>query len=546
MASVLDGVVKAADLLPGVSLQPHQRRLEDRYKDHPGKVLLMHGLGTGKTLTSLGIAESQGTPYTSFVPASLRNNLRGEQAKFTDGRVPSDVMSYSALARGRPVANPDSLVMDEVQGLRNPNSLASQRAMDLADRAKQVTLLSGTPIVNDPSDLAVPMSMVTGKRITPREFTDKYVGTRKVSPGFFGWLGGVQPTEEPAVRNEDELRALLKGHVDYYQPDRPTVPTTHEEVPVEMSADQAHLYHGMWGKLPWMLRWKLHHSYPLTSEELQRSTSFLSGPRQVGLSTYPYMGHKADALKAFQGSPKLQTAFGRLQDTLKDDRTKALIFSNFIDAGLTPYSAGLTKAGIPHGVFHGGLDDAQRKKLVEDYNTGKIRVALLGPAGAEGLSFKGTQLVQLLDPHWQNARGRQSEGRALRYDAHLGLDEDLRNVKVQRYVSKLPLGVLDRMASGVGFNRDKNRRAADDYLMSMAARKDRLNQRFIDVLKDVGTPKQASSPAGLDRILKTSSVLDGLGARDDTPRGRGALLAVLGGADPGAPAAHHPDLRAAA
>lgn len=537
MASVLDGFTKPAALKPDVQLQPHQQYVLDRFRDNPGRVLLMHGLGSGKTLTGVGAAEQFGQPYSAIVPASLRNNMRKERSRFTDLQTPADVMSYTTLAKGKPVAHPDSLLFDEVQRLRNMDSMQTRYALEASDRAKQVTLLSGTPIVNDPSDLAVPMSMLTRKRITPQEFTERYVGTKKVWPGFLGWLRGVPRQEEPAIKHEQELRALLQGHVDYYQPEKPTVPTTYEDVPVEMSRDQAHLYHDMWGKLPWLMRWKLHHNYPLSSAELRRSTSFLSGPRQVGISTYPYMGHRADPYRAFQGSTKLQAAFKSLQETLKDPDKKALIFSNFIDAGLTPYQEGLRRANIPSAVFHGGLSDGERKRLVDDYNSNKLRVALLGPSGAEGLSFRGTQLVQLLDPHWHSARGKQSEGRALRFDSHEGLPEELRNVRVQRFISKLPLSIMDRAARAVGFDRTEKQRAADDYLRTMAARKDRENQKFIDLLKDVGTHKQGSYPAEYEGagVLYHGSSTPGLKTIEPRPsRVLGDASAVFSTPDRGA------------
>ena len=69
-----------------------------------------------------------------------------------------------------------------------------------------------------------------------------------------------------------------------------------------------------------------------------------------------------------------------------------------LEAGLEPYAAALAAAKIPHPMFHGGLSDAQRKQTVDDYNTGKIRTLHLGPSGSEGLSLKGTRLIQLLDP----------------------------------------------------------------------------------------------------------------------------------------------------
>jgi hypothetical protein len=525
MTSVLEGLVKEADLKPDVKLQPHQERVLKRLREHPANMLLFHALGSGKTLTGLAASEQTGEPFTAVVPASLRNNMRGEYEKFLDpqSQQNADVMSYSGLARGKPVRNPGVLLFDEAARLRNPATLEAQRAMELASRARQTTLLTGTPITNDPSDLAVPISMLTGRQITPKEFTDRYVGQRKVGPGFFGWLRGVPPATEPEIKRPEELKALLSGHVDYYAPQQPTVPTTQEDIPVEMSTDQSRLYRAMWGQLPWLLRWKLQHDYPLSNDDLKRATSFLVGPRQVGLSTYTFQGEHKDPLKAFQTSTKLQEAYKRLSEKLKDPRTKALIFSNFIDAGLTPYAAGLAANNIPHAVFHGGLSDKERQKLKDDYNAGKIRVALLGPSGTEGLSLKGTQLVQLLDPYWNSARGSQSKGRALRYDSHWDLPEDLKNVAVQRYTSKLPLGLTARLKQRIGFDQEAQRRAADDYLENMAARKDRLNTPFIDLLKDVGTEGEkvghahsaAGCPPGLTLLLDPD-VPNGDGDRERT------------------------------
>lgn len=480
--------IKLADLLPEVQLQPHQQRLKDEAAQSPLRKLLVHALGSGKSLTSIAAAEQHGQPYTAIVPASLRQNYRGEQAKFTDQSTPGHVMSYSGLAMGKDVPHPDSLVFDEAHRLRNPEALQSVRARELAQKAKQVVMLSGTPLVNRPGDLATPVEMLTGNKFTPESFEEHFVGQKKVRPGLLARLRGVKPGFEPQIQNEEELRALLKGHVDWYAPDKPVVPVQREDVPVEMGTEQSRLYKAMWDELPWMLRWKLKNQFPLTRDELAKTQSFLVGPRQVSLSTLPYLKDK-DPLKAFGQSTKLQKAHSMLSETLKDQRTKALIFSNFIDAGLTPYAAKLQADGVPHAVFHGGLSDPQRKKLVEDYNTNKIRVALLGPSGTEGLSFKGTQLIQQLDPYWNPVRGRQAVGRGLRYDSHFGLPEDLQNVRVQRFLARLPLGMKDRLLARLGMDRTHNQLAADDHLSAMETKKERLNSSFTNLLRDVGTPQ---------------------------------------------------------
>lgn len=501
--------VKQAALKPSVKLQPHQQSVINRFKDsNEGKMLLMHSLGSGKTLTGLGIAEQGKEPYTAIVPASLRNNMRGEINKFTDKKTPSDVMSYTGVAMGKPVNNLNTLIFDEAQRLRNPDTKAAIKAKLLAHHAKRVALLSGTPIVNDPSDLAVPLSILTDQDISPEEFRNEFIQEKEVKPTLFQRLRGITPGTEEVINNEDELRNMLQGHVDYYAPAKPTVPVTYKDFPVEMSPVQTQLYKAMYNQLPFVLRWKLRWNFPLNAQELNNLTHFISGPREVGLSTLPFQRNK-DPLAAFNQSTKLQAAMTNLQEKLKDPRTKALVFSNFIDAGLSPYLAALQRAKIPAAVFHGGLNDRERQKLVDDYNNGRLRVALLGPSGAEGLSFKGTQLIQLLDPYWNSARPRQSEGRGLRYDSHWGLPEDLQNVEIQRYVAKLPLGLRQRLMHSI-FHKDysNDQRAADDYLLTMAERKDRVNQQFVDLLKEVGShhsDKAAAAPKSWTKhVMETS------------------------------------------
>lgn len=484
---------KLAAILPDVKLQPHQERVRDRVASDPrARVLLLHGLGSGKSLSGLAAAEAAGEPYTFVAPASLRQNALKERKKFTDEQTPADLVSYSELALGKRPERLGTLVLDESQSIKNPESARTQAVRALAERAKRVVMLSATPIANSPREFAVPFSLLTGRDTTPDEFEGRYVGTKSRWPGFLAWLRGVEPAEEPAVANREELKQLLEGKVDYYAPARSDVAVNHTDVPVEMSSEQSRLYRAMWDKLPWLLKWKLQHDYPLTDDELRRSTSFLTGPRQVGLSTLPYLRDK-DPHKAFNQSAKLRKAMELLQDKLQDPTAKALVFSNFVDAGLRPYAAALERSGIPHGVFYGGLSDAERKRLVDDYNADKLRVALLGPSGMEGLSFKGTRLVQQLDPYWNSVRPRQAEGRGVRYDSHWHLPEELRNVEVQRFIARLPPGLAGRLLRMVGLSRSEGEPAVDEHLIAMSDRKDRLNQQFVDLLKEIGSRKQAAA-----------------------------------------------------
>ncbi len=514
---------KRADLLPGVSLQPQQSRVAEPAAHQAVRKLLFHSLGSGKTLASIATAEQAGGPYVASVPAALRPNFKKEQERFTDQTTPNTVQSYNALAKGVPSGPVDTAIFDEAHRLRNPEAMQTQNAKALAAKARNVLLLSGSPIVNRPNDLAPLIEMLTQQPMSPEDFDAKFVGKEKVNPGLGGWLRGVKPVDQTVIKNEDDLRRLLEGHVDYHQPADSGVEQIDERYTVPMSSEQEALHQSFWDQLPWLLRWKLKNQFPLTNEETRSMSSFLAGPRQVGLSTLPFMKGKRDPMKAFRQSPKLMKAMELSREALKDPNAKVVAFSNFIEAGLEPYAAALAAEKVPYAMFHGGLTDAERKQIVDDYNSGKVRQLLLGPSAAEGISLKGTTALQLLDPHWNEARSNQAIGRGIRYDSHTHLPEELRKVRTQRFVSELPTGFLAKMWRRLIQTKPStsmNDPGTDTYLENMARRKSELNEQFYQLLREVGTQKEAanayqdgnSAGPGLRPALRDSGLLQDVSA----------------------------------
>lgn len=492
-------ILKTADLNPDIMLQEHQQRIADRVSGENPRMLVYHGLGSGKSLSALAAAEKarglHGGNYGIVVPASLKGNFEKEVKKFTHGSNP-EVMSYTGLGKGKQFQDqPETLIMDEAARLRNPDSAMTQAAMRQAREAQRVMLLTGTPITNAPSDLAPIVSILDGKNIDPKSFGERYVGYKKVSPGWLGWLRGVKPGERPYVKNEQELRKLLAGKVDYQPSKTPEGVNINEEVVrVPLSSEQQKIQHAIRTKVPPGFLWKLDREFPLSRDELGRLNSFLTGMRQVGLSTQPFRADK-DPLKAFGQSSKLQKAMENLKGTLDSDpRKKAIIYSNFVDSGLGPYAAALDQAKIPNAFFHGGVSPKARQAAVDAYNAGKIRALLIGPAGAEGISTKGTSLIQLLDPHWNEARSQQAKGRGLRFDSHRDLPEELKNVAVQRYIaSSEEPGFVGKHILG-----RKRERTGDEVLERLTAEKEQLNESFRDLLREIGTPPAKTAMALLN------------------------------------------------
>lgn len=521
---------KRADLLPGVQLQPHQARVADPGQHDAIRKLLFHSLGSGKTLASIAAAEQSGGPYLATVPAALRPNFRKEQARFTDQETPSDIHSYNSLAKAVPPDEYDTAIFDESHRLRNEDAKQTQNAKIVAKRAKNLLLLSGSPVINHPRDFAPQMEMLTGNPMPAATFDSQYVGEKTVRPSWLARFRGVKPAKVPTLKNTDQLKRQLEGHVDYHAPATPEVEQIDERYPVSMSSEQERLYQAFWDQLPWTLRWKLQNEFPLSKQEIGNLSSFLAGPRQVGLSTLPFMRGRRNPLKAFEQSPKLQRAMELSQESLKDPNAKVVAFSNFLEAGLEPYAAALAAKKVPYGMFHGGLNDADRKRVVEDYNSGKTRQLLLAPAGAEGISLKGTTALQLLDPHWNESRLDQAVGRGIRFDSHTHLPPDQRKVRVQRFVSELPPGLrakLWRWFIQTKPSNKMNNPGTDTYLENMARKKQELNDQFLELLKEVGTEKQGQS-FYLDALAQTPvnidlsrGVLSGVGGHLANVKARG-------------------------
>lgn len=508
------GLRKQADLNPGVQLQPHQQALaEEIDPEHPARKLMMWQTGSGKTLGSMAAAEAYGQPYSVIGPAAIRPTFKSEQKKYTDMTLPSSIMSYQKAMKPEGIPHPDSMVIDEAQRIINPASRQSQAVQEAARKAKQVLLLSGTPIVNRPGDLAPILSVLTGNEITPGGFEARYMGQESKPRTWAEWLAGKDKQYDPVIRHRDELKHLLEGKVDYYAPNKPNVDTKYSDHEVEMGEGQTKLYQAMFGKIPWKLRLGLDQSTDMTPTQLQQLRSFMSGPRQVGLSDYPFASHN-DPLKSFYGSTKLQLAFKNLQEKLNSDpRTKAIVYSNFPRAGLEPYRAILAHHNIPHTLFDGSLSDPERDASMRSFNEGRSRVALVGPAGAEGISLRGAQMAQLLDPHWNEARMRQATARGIRFDSHSSLPPELQNIEVQRYISKLPAKSRSWLqAMRLMPYSPQPQPAADDYLQHISDRKELANKLVMDLLKEVGTrpvQKQASKCTHEERHCSKCKTLVG-------------------------------------
>lgn len=460
-------------------LKPHQQRVVDRMEDEdqPGLVAV-HGLGSGKTLTSIAVADALGMRSDVVTPAALQTNYSKELKAHTRNPPKSNLLTLEGVARnkGQGLHNP-LLIVDEAHRIRNEGK--GRQALKSSPAEKRLAL-TGSLLYNHPSDIAGPINFAAGKTIFPENpdaFTQKFLQEVPNHRGIWDRLRGVPASYQTRLnpRATGYLQHALDKYVDYHPSSSEDFPTrTDETVKVPMSHQQMDLYDHLTGDQPEWVRRKILENLPPTKSEAKQLNAFLSGVRQISNTTGGFDTRRPPS------QPKIEKAVGELQAMLeKNPNAKALVYSHYLESGIDPYKQKLEELHIPHGSFTGEMSRATRDQMVKDYNDNKLKALLLSSAGGEGLDLKGTRLIQLLEPHWNQEKLKQVVGRGIRYKSHSALPEDERNVRVQRFLAtRAPQGLSER----IGFR--KPGYGVDEYLDEMGQRKERLNDQVRQMLRE--------------------------------------------------------------
>jgi hypothetical protein len=478
-----EGVVKT-------ELQPHQQRVVERMQreDQPGLVVI-HGLGSGKTLTSIAAQEALGLPSQVVAPASLLGNYEKERAKHLEGKSQkAELLSMQNMAVKGLKPDAPLLIVDEAHRARDPSTATFQ--MLKGNTSQKRMLLSGSPFYNHPVDLAGLVDIAADAPVLPydkKEFERRYVidQQQKVPLGqqFLNiWRSQAQKVKPGTVptlyqKNAPELRSAFEKWVDYHPGSTEHYPeVSYEDVRVPMSRAQLKMYDALMGQAPAWVAAKVKRGLPPTKQESKQLNAFLSAARQASNTTAPFHSGQAVPEEA-----KIDAAFQSLKKTLdENERAKAVVYSQYLEAGIDPYKKRLQAAGIPYGEFTGEMPMKARNQLVKDYNTGKVRTLLLSSAGGEGLDLQGTRLMQVLEPHWNLEKLKQVEGRGARYKSHEHLPPEERKLLVQRYLATRPEG-LGAQLGKTWLGRDPDK-AVDEYLYQLSNDKERLISSFRDLL----------------------------------------------------------------
>lgn len=484
MNKYLEKIAKSKD-----ELQEHQSRSVEKLLKNKG-LIISHSTGSGKTRTILEAVKriqerDKDGKQLIITPASLTTNIDKDHKKhglkLDKSRI--ETISYEKALNDLPrlMGNKYSLIAtDEGHKLRNTDTKRFQGLNKLISQAEHRLVATATPIYNSPEDISPLINIVSGDKSLPtnkKEFESKYISRKVEDPGIVAqFLLGKRPGEKVDLKNKGELSKILNQYVDHY--DVKDDPDSHIHFPdkveethkVPMSPAQERMYKYLEGKVPFLLRMKIRHNMPLDKKESAQLNAFSTGIRQVSNSTAPYVKGGTGEI-----SPKVQKAVKELKAHMdKDKNFRGVVYSNYLAAGLNDYTTHLSKHGINHTVYHGGLSKKEKDQAVLDYNSGKKPVLLISSSGAEGLDLKGTKLIQVMEPHFNKSKIDQVVGRGARFKSHSHLPKEERVVKIQHFHSTFQPGFFG------GANKSKT---IDEYLSANSSNKDAIVKQIKGLIK---------------------------------------------------------------
>jgi superfamily II DNA or RNA helicase len=430
-------------------LRDSQIRVVQFMDTQPG-LLVVHGTGTGKTLTAVATSQCylDKNPNNRVVfigPTSLLSNFKKEINAYSEDVDMSNYEFYSFTTfynrekAGNPIDLSNALlIIDEVHNLRNPDALKTNVILSSSFDADKRLLLSATPFVNNLRDFIPLINMIYGRKVvgTKEEYEEGVVN---------------EYLSADSLEFEDSL-AIVK----YYLRDK--VDVVNKKDPKNFPRRVDHKV-----------------EIPMTPAYYEKYASIVQGLETLGLIfTNPnkyYNGYRRAVNQAGEGyfSAKIDKALPILK------KGKSIVYTNWIEFGLKPLTKVLEQKNISYKVFTGDTKVGERQKIVNDFNNNKFDTLIITKAGGEGLDLKGVRSVVVMEPTWNDAGLQQIIGRAIRYKSHEHLPAPQRKVDVYFMIMTIPEGMDPVTTEPSG----------DVLLYDIINKKIQLNVAITSILEDM-------------------------------------------------------------
>jgi hypothetical protein len=515
-------------------LQNHQKFLKAYVKstlfDKNNRLLLYHGLGSGKTCSAISIAnafkkKNVKAKIIVITPASLVPNFYKELkglcgiTQFKEIRkqpirkentpcavhnvekVLQDVItvvSYQKflknLSKLGPFDKNTLFIIDEVQNIiSDTGSMYTAFSKMLKNTKAAVILLSGTPVFDKPNEIAMIGNLLNTQKQLPirlKEFMNEY--------------GVKSKNKVDTIINVDRLQRFFENKVSYFKGSNPIAYPKKTEYLVycPMSSFQ---YAGYLNSIG--------HNGNNDVQYGNMSTTFLISPRQCSNTVYPSGDLTKNTAKKYEkihfSSKKHAIKFHVCVNKIRNSNGPVFVYSNFVSScGINTFASILrnefkfkeilpnicptSKGDYPrYAMFRTG-QTTENTRILQIYNSplnvngDLIKVILGSPAMKEGVTLLRTREIHLLDPYWNRSRIEQIMGRGVRFCSHRDLPIKDQVVDVYHYYA------VDPVTSYGTFPCNSNTKVletvsktVDIHVRDMGKEKERYNKLYENILKEV-------------------------------------------------------------
>ena len=508
-------------------------------------ILIYHRIGSGKSCTSIRIAEQwKHKKYIVVVmPASIIGNYRSELRskcagneylndkernilkkhhptdieyqriiEKSDKRIDKyyDIYSYNKFVDNinTKKLNLDNtlLIVDEIQNMISDTGIWYRTLYSAIHNANhlRIVLMSATPIFDKPEEIALTMNLlpIPEKFPTGSAFNELYI-RKNVS--------------HLVIRNKDQFENNIKGFISYYRgaPDYVFPELNIRYVKCQMSRFQYNIYKIILEKEHKNIRQKTMFKKMVEGDVFTLPSNFYFGPRIVSNIVFPNQKIGEDGFISFTNQiikdhlDKYSPKFFEIMKRIERCSGKIFIYSAFKEyGGIYSFAKVLTAFGYKNYTDHGeghkrfaiwsGDETLRYKDEIktiynkdDNINGSKIKIILGSPSIKEGVSLFAVRQVHIIEPYWNRSRISQVIGRASRFCSHQKLPYNKRKVKIYIYVA-------------VTGTKEKS---IDEYIVHMAIEKDRIIHAFEQSLKETAVDCQLNKNANAtkENPIKCSS-----------------------------------------
>lgn len=489
---------EALDSLLEVALYPYQRE-GVRFAVKAGKAIIADEMGLGKTIQAIAAAEiylREGMADSVLVvcPTSLKYQWKKEIEKFTGGDTltahaegigntteyspkvivvegtpyrrqqlyksvaPYKIVSYHTMSndiREFGQLTTDVLIMDEIQRLKNWDTLISKAARKIKSRYS--VLLSGTPMENKVEELFANMELVDQFCLGPYyKFRDEHILFDSESGAIIGYKNlnaiGEQIKDKLIRRTKKGVQLQLPKRSDQY-------------ILVPMTSAQAD-YHAEFKWEVAKIRSKYQKFHFISEQDRKRLMLLLGQMRMVADSTFILEQN----LKT-RSDVKIAEVMNLLENIFESGNEKVVIFSEW-ERMTRLVAIELEKRNIRYEYLNGSIPAKQRGELVENFNSlPESRVFISTDAGSTGLNLQVASTLINLDLPWNPAvleqriarifrLGQERPVQILNLVSKNSIEEGM--IAILRFKTSMFEGVLDGGADSVFINKDKFKKFMED------------------------------------------------------------------------------------